>query len=434
MNQKLKIRLRRAVARIKKFREEHPKALKVAMAAVVVLALYAVSKSTETVTKVLHVAREGEFKVSRIFNGSEEAVNAAKGKSFERTAGEILTSQKKLTEEVQKVGKRVDVIEAKLKQGESGAQGSAGAANGAATATTGAMAANGGAAASQTGQAAALQRGQSYPSEYVRPQGNSPYTGGTSPVGLMAGSQRVAARGPDVITFPVASEEPKEELGIVLPVGSYVRAKILAGTDATTGEPDPVLLQLDYSHVLPNQRKIDLSGCFMTAKAQADLSTERVKMKTMKLSCVSKRGLVFEKDVNGYVADDADNKFAVSGEVNSKQDRVAATAFLAGVVEGVGKAIQQAQTTQQATPLGGSQAVMTGDERKYLAGGAAANAASMVASWYLKQAESLLPSITVGSGKDVWVVVLENVNLPKEYFTKGSGHDPRYAYVTRVLD
>ena len=36
-----------------------------------------------------------------------------------------------------------------------------------------------------------------------------------------------------------------------------------------------------------------------------------------------------------------DNSFAVIGEVNSKRDRVATTAFLSSVVDGIGKAVSQ---------------------------------------------------------------------------------------------
>ena len=180
----------------------------------------------------------------------------------------------------------------------------------------------------------------------------------------------------------------------------------------------------------------------MIAKAQGDLSTERVQMQATKLSCVSKRGGMFEREVNGFVADDVDNSFAVIGRVNSKQDRVAATAFLSSIVAGIGKAIQQAQTTQQVTPLGGSQTVLTGDQTKLIAAGGAADAASLVTQWYLKQAQNLLPTINVGSGQNVWVVMQDQVDLPKEYFNQNAVSNPVggpqnasiYSYFTRVAD
>ena len=157
--------------------------------------------------------------------------------------------------------------------------------------------------------------------------------------------------------------------------------QLMTGIEAPEGKTYPTLLQLDYAYIVPNRHKLDLSGCFMIAKSQGDLSTERVQMQATKLSCVSKEGKMFEREVNGFVADDKDNSFAVMGSVNSKQDRVAAMGFLSSIVEGVGKALQQAQTTQQMNPLGGTQSIMTGNQMEYLGAGGAANAAGMVTQW-----------------------------------------------------
>lgn len=241
-------------------------------------------------------------------------------------------------------------------------------------------------------------------------------------------------KGPDLIAFPVKSETKTE--GVMLPAGSYVKAKILTGVDVPEGKTYPVLMVLDFSYVAPNDHKIDLSGCFMIAKAEGDLSTERVQMQATKMSCVSKKGKMFERDVNGFVADDKDGSFAMKGQVNSKQGRVAAMAFLAGVVDGVGKAVQAAQTTQSVNPLGGSSSVMTGDAGKYALAGGASNAAGMVAQWYLQQAQNLAPTVAVGSGRDVWIVIKDKVSLPEEFFKKErkNGDEGIYSYFTRVLD
>jgi hypothetical protein len=246
--------------------------------------------------------------------------------------------------------------------------------------------------------------------------------------------------GANMISFPVKSTGRAflKKPGIILPSGSYVKATLLTGVEAPEGKSYPILLQLDYAYIIPNEKRLDLAGCFIIAKAQGDLSTERVQMQATKLSCVSRRGGMFEREVNGFVADDMDNSFAVVGRVNSKQDRVAATAFLASIVAGIGKAIQQAQTTSQITPLGGSQTVLTGDQGKYIAAGGASDAATMVTQWYLKQAQNLLPTINVGSGQNVWVIMQDQVDLPKDYFIQnssgGSQNASIYSHFTNLLN
>ena len=222
----------------------------------------------------------------------------------------------------------------------------------------------------------------------------------------------------------------------MLPAGSYVKAKILTGVDVPEGKTYPVLMVLDFSYVAPNDHKIDLSGCFMIAKAEGDLSTERVQMQATKMSCVSKKGKMFEREINGFIADDKDGSFAMKGKVNSKQGRVATMAFMSGVVEGVGKAVQAAQTTQSSNAFGGGTSIMSGDSTKYAVAGGASNAAGMVAQWYLQQAQNLAPTVEVGSGRDVWIVMKDKVNLPEEFFRKErmDGNESVYSLFTRVLE
>lgn len=245
------------------------------------------------------------------------------------------------------------------------------------------------------------------------------------------------AKGRDLISFPVKQEAATKSENVVLPAGSYVKAKVLTGVDVPEGKTYPVLMVLDFSYVAPNDHKIDLSGCFMIAKAEGDLSTERVQMQATKMSCVSKNGKMFEREVNGFIADDKDGSFAMKGKVNSKQGRVATMAFMSGVVEGVGKAVQAAQSTQTTNALGGSSSVLTGDSTKYAVAGGASNAAGMVAQWYLQQAQNLAPTVEIGSGRDVWIVMNNKVNLPPEFFRKEErtkDDEGIYSYFSRVLE
>ena len=271
-----------------------------------------------------------------------------------------------------------------------------------------------------------------YSRTFAARSGGAPYTP-ESGYGNMSRS-----KGPSTISFPVKEEIKESKLEIALPSGSYVKAKLMTGVEAPEGRTYPVLLQLDFAYILPNKKRLDLSGCFMIAKAQGDLSTERVQMQASKLSCVGRDGKMFERDVNGFVADNADNSFAVMGTVNTKQDRVAAMAFLSSVVEGISAAIQQAQTTQKQNALGGSETVMSGDSNKYILAGGAGTAANMVAQWYLKQAQNLLPTINVGSGQDVWIVMNESVSLPNGFFKKtdngGKKNDDPYSFISRIID
>lgn len=268
---------------------------------------------------------------------------------------------------------------------------------------------------------------------------NPRFSSSHSPVKLEPVTQQVtpkaSSKGPTTISFPIQGTSPKEITSIALPAGSFVKAKNLTGVEAPEGKALPILMQLDYAFVGPNKTKIDLSGCFMIAKSTGNLSIERAEIQTTKLSCVSRSGRSFERKINGFVADDKDNSFGMIGEINSKQDNVAAMAFLSSIVEGVSSAVAQAQMTQSTNATGGSTSILTGDQGKYLGASGASNAASTVTQWYLRHAQNLLPTINIGSGMDVWVVMQDGVDLPNWYFKAATKkEDQNFRFLSRFAE
>ena len=386
------------------------------------MAIYAVSKAQDKAEQRVTHVHETEFKKSRVLGDPYAESNHAKEQMLAKAAKDYADSQQATADALAQVNARLDELATRIAERpvEPGAPDA-----GQPPATDPSY---GG--AGLTAKAAAFPSGPVIGADVV-----------TKPVGSsLMDRGHVAlerAKGPAMISFPVKGGTTRDVNEVVLPVGSYVKATLLTGVEAPEANPYPVLLQLDFANILPNNKVLDLRGCFMVAKAQGDLSTERVQMQATKLSCVSRTGQMFERDINGFVADGADNSFAVTGAVNGKQDRVAAMAFLSSVVEGVGSAIQMAQTSEQTSAEGHSRRTITGDQGKYIAYGGASNAAGMVAQWYLKQAQHLLPTINVGSGQSVWVVMNETVALPQEYFKKvalGESHEKDQSIVNRLLD
>lgn len=400
--------------------------------------IYAFSKGNDSVHSKVLISRDAEFKKARILGDPYTASGRAKEQLLSRTAKEYSDTQKMLLEGLSQINSRMDMIEQRVasSKGESAvSQGENSVSPGQPT-----QAPSVGVGESSEQTSVSNNRGTERDPIDMRPR--IPMRYGASSYSRFGndddeGRRLKASKGPPVISFPVQGTRMRERSEIALPVGSYVKAKLLTGVEAPEGNPYPVLLQLDFANILPNKKSLDLRGCFMIAKAQGDLSTERVQMQATKLSCVSKSGQMFERDINGFVADAADNSFAVIGTVNTKQDRVAAMAFLSSVVEGVGKAIQMAQTSEQTAADGTTRTTLTGNQGKYIAAGGAGTAAGMVAQWYLKQAQNLLPTINVGSGQDIWVVMNETVALPHEYFKKvslGVSHGNDYSIVNGLFD
>ncbi len=406
--------------RAKAFALTHRRFWPVALIAVVFLSFWAFGQSKDS--KIIYeVNRQGDFKEGRILGSPLSNVIDGKERLLAKHTQDLQASQTRLQETVDQLTKRVSELTEKL---EAPAQ----VENSTATPSDPSK------PEEPTSSPVPVQFS---PNTSLEPREMGSPNGGASRSQTWSPPSRTVSlrRGPSIVTFPVKEEEVEiKKPGVVLPPGSYVKGKILTGVEAPEGKIYPVLVQLDYANILPNHHRLDLAGCFMIAKATGNLSIERVEMQVTKLSCVAKDGAMFERDINGFVADDKDNSFAVLGSVNSKQDRVAAMAFLASVVEGVSKAIQQAQTTQQTNALGGGQSMLTGNQMKYIGAGGASEAANTVANWYLNQAQNLLPTINVGSGRDVWVIMQESVSLPENYFKKGDDANAIYTHFTRMFN
>jgi conjugal transfer pilus assembly protein TraB len=200
----------------------------------------------------------------------------------------------------------------------------------------------------------------------------------------------------------------------VVPLGSYVKARIMTGVEANMMEPYPMLLQLDYAFVGPNKTRIDLSHCFVIAKTKANLSTERVLGETQHISCVRDNGEAVKRPISGYLAGE-DSTFGLSGELISRQGQVLGAAVIASLAKGAGEAVALANTTKEVVS-GGLGAVGVSEsiknKQEFILGKAGAEASSMIAQWYLDYARQLVPSIAVGSGRDVWIVLLDSVPIP----------------------
>lgn len=232
--------------------------------------------------------------------------------------------------------------------------------------------------------------------------------------GPLGGGSRTGMGSPLQVFTVSKVTEATDETFTVLPTGSHVKARVVSGVEANAREPYPVLLQLDYAFTGPNKTRIDLSQCFMIAKARANMSTERVMMETESLSCVREDGEHFKRDAKGFVAG-SDNTFGATGTYISKQGQVLLSAVLASIAKNAGQAIADAQKTTSI--LGSDKAAtaanITGDKVAFVGGSALVDGASLVAQWYLEQAKELLPSIGVGSGQDVFVVMLDSIKIPQ---------------------
>jgi len=204
----------------------------------------------------------------------------------------------------------------------------------------------------------------------------------------------------------------------LLPAGAFAPVSLLNGLDAgtstaTQSNPMPVLMRVNDNAILPGAAKYKLKSCFVLGTGYGDLSAERVYVRFSRLSCVDKSDkLVMSQEVQGYLVD-SDGKLGLRGVVTDRQGARLAKAMLAGFAQGLAGALGNAQSTLTTN-------LNTGESTSSLAGSAALRAAGLtgaqtavnqLAEFYLREAQSIFPVISVDAGRTGTIVFTASAQL-----------------------
>lgn len=241
--------------------------------------------------------------------------------------------------------------------------------------------------------------------------GQAPSAGGADDAQLPSdGSVPEAPKAP---TNLMSLGSPKEKKvvkidakdSVFLPAGTILTGVLLNGLQAATGpsaqsNPQIVELRVKKSAIMPNKFRANLKDCEVIASGFGDLSARRVYLRTNELSCVNRDGSVISAPMHGFIVG-ADGLTGVPGTVIEHQSELLDKGLLAGLLSGLGTAA----TPQSVSPLNinpGSTAQYQMPSASYVGGsalmGGVSNASSMIAKFYLHEAESLLPTIQINPG------------------------------------
>lgn len=204
-----------------------------------------------------------------------------------------------------------------------------------------------------------------------------------------------------------------------LPAGSYVKAVVMSGVDASVGvnsqsDPRPVLFRVigKAKSAMKDGRsqEVDLTGCTVTGAASGDLSSERVFIRLLKMTCGVEKETVVESDIEGYVA--AIGKAGIRGQVVSREGDFVMKSFLAGITSGVGSGVAQRMTTPMAIPSG--LATERSDVKDILGSGlgkGVESSGNRLSDYLIKRAEQYQPVISIPAGLDVELVFHKGVYI-----------------------
>lgn len=205
----------------------------------------------------------------------------------------------------------------------------------------------------------------------------------------------------------------------MLPMGAFAPIVLLNGVDAGTSEtaranPQPVLMTITDHAQLPGSSKYKLKSCFAMGTAVGNLSTERADIRVDKLSCVDKaNNLVLSEKVSAYLVD-SDSMISLRGKVIDKQGAKLGKSLLAGFAQGLSGALGTAQQQAQTTYTGGSTTTTGISSSAALRSSGLLGlqqATNQLADFYLKEAQSMFPVVSVAGGRTGTLVFSDSVVL-----------------------
>ena len=187
--------------------------------------------------------------------------------------------------------------------------------------------------------------------------------------------------------------------------GADTNAGVHGQTDTT-----PIVMKILDNGTLPNGGRTSLKGCFVTAAAYGDASSERGQIRLQRLSCLRSGDQVLDIPVEGTINDRGGND-GIRGHVVMRNNRLIWNAGISGFLSGIGNAMQQSATTQAISPLGVTSAVKSGKTLEHSAYGGANTALGKLADYYIKLADLYHPIVQVRAGSQVTVVFLKGFPL-----------------------
>ena len=224
------------------------------------------------------------------------------------------------------------------------------------------------------------------------------------------GQSKASGEKTSLLKKQTKEKEKKEEKekSVYLPP-CWVKGDLLTGLAAFTSQqgknnPVQILIRLKDLAVLPNEIKADLKGCYVIAEAYGNLADERVHVRLLRLSCISRDGSsVIDEPVKGWVVDE-DGGVGLRGFVVAKMGAFLSRYMLAGFLEGFGDAYSSSAYNLS---IGGGNVVTLANPKEATKAGIGKGinkAGEGLGNFYLDLARQTLPVIIVGAGKEITVV------------------------------
>ena len=212
----------------------------------------------------------------------------------------------------------------------------------------------------------------------------------------------------------VVFDDPKS-VEDYIPEGTYFTGYLLGGVVVSTAlnTPDenstPVIIRLQGRGNLDADNKLEIKDCRMTGSAYGDLSSERAVIRLEKMIC-KESGVYITSDIAGIVYG-PDGFNGIKGTVVSTSSKHLKNAAIGGLLSGLSSASKgQEGVSFGVSGIASKKSKGMGDLIQSGGMSGISNVGEKLADYYLRQAESMSPVLTVEAGVKV------NTQITKGFF------------------
>jgi len=216
---------------------------------------------------------------------------------------------------------------------------------------------------------------------------------------------------------------------------TFAKAVVLQGADASAGvlsqaNPDIMIFQIIDDGVMPNKYRTPLKGCMVSASVIGDISSERGKFRTERLSCIHSNGTSIDIQVTGIISD---SKNGIRGRAVWRDEPMVKKAFWGNFWESMGNIGQQYSSDYSTSALGSVATIQPAKIPLAAISSGGSGASKMYAQYNIKRAEmyhpiiQLPPMVTVDVTflKGFWLDGGTDTNAPEQ---PAESQNPKVAF------
>lgn len=203
-------------------------------------------------------------------------------------------------------------------------------------------------------------------------------------------------------------------------IGRLVSTVYASTATESANNPEPIKFKITNRGIMPKAFGRDLNQCYVSGAAYGDGSSERVKVRLERMSCIERRsGEKIDVPIAGYVSGE-DGANGMRGKIISRTGKIMRNSAMLGFLNGMTKffsSLSQSSVYPK-SPFGQTDAMKPGD---MLAAGSAegvGNGLDMIMKKYSKFLDRLDPVIYIANGRKATIHFTKGVDLNQTEFRK----------------